>query len=136
MREIVLIFPHQLFKQHPGFSYTKEAVLVEEFLFFKQYRFHKQKLVLHRASMKAYADYLKISKIKLKYVEASDKHADTEKLIPLLQKERIKSIHIAEPADDWLISRLEKACQQSNINLVIHPSPGFLPMVSLMKSLS
>ena len=47
-----LIFPHQLFKESPLFSNKAPVYLVEEFLFFKQYPFHKQKIAFHRASMK------------------------------------------------------------------------------------
>lgn len=46
MKDAVLIFPHQLFEYHPAVSKDRIIYLIEEFLFFKQYRFHKQKLVL------------------------------------------------------------------------------------------
>ena len=58
MSVITLIFPHQLFIQHPCLKDKRPVYLVEEQLFFKQFNFHQQKLVLHRASMKKYADYL------------------------------------------------------------------------------
>jgi len=50
-----LLFPHQLFFPFPE---EQEIVLWEHPLYFSQYPFHRQKLVLHRASMKAYADAL------------------------------------------------------------------------------
>jgi len=56
--EISLLFPHQLFEKNKALATGREVYLIEEFLFFNQYAFHQQKLVLHRASMKAYADLL------------------------------------------------------------------------------
>jgi len=59
----LLIFPHQLFEQHPGFASKPDVIaLIEDALFFKDERypvnFHWQKLMLHRASMKNYANIL------------------------------------------------------------------------------
>jgi len=58
MKTISIIFPHQLFEEHPALDSDRVVYLTEEFLFFRQYKFHKQKLVLHRSSMKFYQDYL------------------------------------------------------------------------------
>jgi deoxyribodipyrimidine photolyase-like uncharacterized protein len=51
---LVLIFPHQLFQSHESINQAQTVVLIEEFLFFRQYPLHKQKLVLHRSSMKLF----------------------------------------------------------------------------------
>jgi deoxyribodipyrimidine photolyase-related protein len=58
MNTISLIFPHQLFEQNPCVEKDRKIVLVEEFLFFRQFQFHKKKLMLHRASMKHYESLL------------------------------------------------------------------------------
>ncbi|MBD3790039.1 MAG: cryptochrome/photolyase family protein [Campylobacterales bacterium] len=63
-----LVFPHQLFKDVTPLKDYK-VYLVEEPLFFTQYRFHVQKLMLHRASMKWYADYLASQEIESEYVD-------------------------------------------------------------------
>ncbi len=57
MRTILLIFPHQLYRDHPGLDEDPDSVaFIEDSLFFSDWhyrmRFHKQKLWLHRASMK------------------------------------------------------------------------------------
>ena len=44
-------------------------LLIEEPLFFTQYDFHIQKLILHRASMKFYENYLKQKNILVEYFE-------------------------------------------------------------------
>lgn len=65
---LFLIFPHQLFEGIEPLR-NKKVLLIEEPLFFTQYRFHIQKLVLHRASMKFYEDYLKAQGIEVEYCE-------------------------------------------------------------------
>lgn len=42
MKAVTLIFPHQLFKQHPAVSSERKIFLIEEWLFFHQYKFIKQ----------------------------------------------------------------------------------------------
>ena len=49
-----LIFTHQLFQEISFLEKEITVFLVEEFLCFKQYTFHQQKLVFHRATMKFY----------------------------------------------------------------------------------
>ena len=59
MKTVNLIFPHQLFIQSELVDNDHEIYLLEEYLFFSQYPFHKQKIAFHRASMKTYEKYLK-----------------------------------------------------------------------------
>ncbi len=51
-----IVYPNQLWEAHPAVSVAELVVLVEDPLFFAQYRFHAQKLVLHRASMTEFAE--------------------------------------------------------------------------------
>ena len=50
--EAVIIFPHQLFEHHPYIVKGREVLYVEDDRFFTDFRFHKKKLLLHRASMR------------------------------------------------------------------------------------
>ena len=54
----LLILPHQLFAKSQLLDNGNPVYLVEEFLFFKQYNFHQQKIAFHRASMKYYEKFL------------------------------------------------------------------------------
>lgn len=63
-----LIYPHQLFESITHLR-NYEVVLIEESLFFTQYHFHVQKLILHRASMKQYASKLEQAGIVCRYIE-------------------------------------------------------------------
>ena len=133
MKEVTIIFPHQLFKQHPAVKARSKVYLVEETLFFNQYNFHQQKLLLHRASMKAYADYLKQQKITVEYIEAKTPLADTRNLIRHLQQQNFTSINIADVADNWLNKRITEACKKHTINLTVHASPNFLNTMAGVK---
>ena len=59
MKAVNLIFPHQLFEKSELLESDNAFYIVEEWLFFKQFNFHKQKIAFHRASMKFYESYLK-----------------------------------------------------------------------------
>ncbi|MFM2358985.1 MAG: hypothetical protein RLY16_978, partial [Bacteroidota bacterium] len=57
-KTVKIVFPHQLFENNPLFLIEGTIYLIEEYLFFKQYNFHKQKIAFHRATMKFYENYL------------------------------------------------------------------------------
>jgi deoxyribodipyrimidine photolyase-related protein len=71
-----LIFPHQLFKNISLLHEFNTVFLIEEPLFFyskeRPLIFNKLKLLLHRASMKYYYDYLKKHNIHVDYIEYTD----------------------------------------------------------------
>ena len=72
MKKIGLVFPHQLYKNSTLVEECEKIYLIEDDLYFNQYKFHKQKLVLHRASMKYYADYIS-DKTSVIYIQSTDK---------------------------------------------------------------
>jgi deoxyribodipyrimidine photolyase-related protein len=65
-----LLFPHQLFEDIETLKGFK-VYLLEVPLFFTQFTFHVQKLILHRACMKYYQDYLLRHNIEVVYVEVN-----------------------------------------------------------------
>ena len=74
--EILLLFPHQLYGEHAALQAGRPVALLEENLYFTQFHFHQQKLVLHRASMRAYQRRLEGQGIACEYVEARQATAD------------------------------------------------------------
>lgn len=120
--EINLLFPHQLFKQNPLLENGLPFYLLEEFLFFKQYAFHKQKIAFHRASLMSYADYLKQLGKEVVYIASDDPHSDLRTF--LLENKEITAIHYIDPTDNWLQKRL-KQCSPK-IDLIEYRSPLFL----------
>jgi deoxyribodipyrimidine photolyase-related protein len=123
---VTLIFPHQLFEDHPAVKASRAVYLVEETLFFNQYNFNKKKLVLHRASMQAYADHLRSKGVIVNYIEATDALCDIRKLVPHLGGQGVLTIHYADVADEWLEKRLDHRCAGHNIALANYKSPNWL----------
>lgn len=126
MKQVHLIFPHQLFKDSPLFKTKAPVYLVEEFLFFKQYPFHKQKIAFHRATMKAYETYLKTKGIEVHYIESISDRSDIRQLIPQLGKEDITHINYIDPVDNWLQKRIEDGCAANQVTFTVFDSPLFL----------
>jgi len=110
MNNIFILYPHQLFQDITNFQ-KKKVILVEEPLFFKQYKFHIQKLVLHRASMKFYETYLKEKNIEIEYFENEI----------YLKKYKTYNVFIYDVVDDWLMKKIKKSFS----NLTIYPNPNF-----------
>lgn len=127
MSKIILLFPHQLFEDLSSMPTDATIVLVEEYLFFKQYRFHKQKMAFHRASMKKFAQHIQASGRNLIYIESISEYGDIRLLIPFLKKQsEFDEVHVFDLVDQWLEQRLKKACDSTNSILVIYDSPQFL----------
>jgi len=121
-----IIFPHQLFEKNPALEKGRIVFLIEEFLFFKQYNFHKQKILFHRASMKFYEDYLKGNGFDIRYIDSKNPLSDVRKLIPHLKNSATEEIHLIEPVDNWLEKRIAKTSTNAGIKTIIYPSPMFL----------
>lgn len=117
-----LIFPHQLFRDTDYLDKSQPVFLVEEFLFFRQYKFHKQKIALHRATMKFYENYLTEAKYKVEYIESTSPLSDVRKLIEYLEQEQFDRIIITDVCDHWLEKRIKK----TTLELEILDSPLFI----------
>jgi len=127
--EITLIYPHQLFANHPAIAIGRAIWLVEDPLFFGNdphwpAAMHKQKLVLHRASMKSHAAELEQDGHRVEYIEAF-------KTLELASE--IEVIHLADPADEVVMRRLRRLSDRLGVKLVVHPSPNFLSPSSFME---
>jgi deoxyribodipyrimidine photolyase-related protein len=115
MSKTGIIFPHQLFEQSILVSKCDTIYLVEEWLFFKQFNFHKQKIVFHRASMQFYESYLQSKNIKVVYIDASNELADIRSLIPYLKTIGVDSFEYLDTTDYWLEQRISRSCSECNI---------------------
>ena len=123
LNSINIIFPNQLFEESNLFLNNKKTYLIEEHLFFKQFNFHKQKLVFHRSSMKNYENYLLNKGIDVAYIET--KHQESDIRI-FLDKINVTEINIYHPEDNWLEKRIKKSCKKNNIKINIEENPLFL----------
>lgn len=123
---IGILFPHQLFEQNILISKCHTIYLIEEWLFFKQFKFHKQKIAFHRASMKFYENYLQSKKIKVLYIDSFNELSDIRKLIPHLNSIGIAAIEYIDTTDYLLERRIKKECTNFQINAHKNTSPLFL----------
>ena len=121
-----LLFPHQLFEENPLINNGFPFYLVEEYLFFNQYKFHKQKIAFHRATMKFYESYLESKGVAVHYIDANSRLSDVRKLIPELGKKNISSLHIIDPCDDWLQKRIAAVSEKSGITIKEYETKLFL----------
>jgi len=70
----ILIYPVSIF-EHSDIAAQHDVYLIEDPTYFTKFKFHKMKLMLHRASMMFYADYLRAKGHKVHYVELAQTDA-------------------------------------------------------------
>ena len=121
MRTAALIYPHQLFEQHPALIGADMVFLVEDPLFFRQYSFHQLKLLLHRATMRRYAEQLPQA-----IIVESQQLESTGEIAAVVKKAKCTHIQVVDPSDDWLLRRLTSACLAHKLPLKVLPDPHFL----------
>lgn len=119
-----IIFPHQLFQSSEALDSSQYVVLVEEFLFFSQYKFHKQKIAFHRASMKSHADYLIQQGKSVEYIQAQDRRSDVRKLLKWLRASGVCQFHMIDPTDNWLEKRIKESVEEQE--LIWYENPLFI----------
>jgi deoxyribodipyrimidine photolyase-related protein len=124
-----LVYPHQLFEQHLEAGAGTVFVLVEDDLFFRQYAFHSQKLVLHRASMRRFADRLRDASFDVEHVDTSAATPSGERLTALLRRLRPQRVTVYDVVDDWLQRDVSAALAAAGVELRredVLESPNFL----------
>ena len=126
--KFTLVYPNQLFHNHPALRKNQQIVLVEDPLFFGdiQYplKFHKKKIVLHLASIESFKKELidrGYSVIKYNYYDLIEKNHN----IKLLKSLKATEISLARVVDCILEKRLVKAAKTLNIKINWFETPGF-----------
>ena len=97
-----LVLPHQLFAEHLDAAAYTVFVLVEHDLLFRQYRYHVQKLILHRASMRRFAERLRERGFEVAYVESDGRTTSRAALARVLGELAPTSVSVYDVVDDWL----------------------------------
>ncbi|MEM6941967.1 MAG: cryptochrome/photolyase family protein [Pseudomonadota bacterium] len=131
MSKSLIIFPHQLFAEHPGLNENPgRIVLVEDPLFFgdPQYpaRFHKQKLWLHRATMGHYAARLREQEWQVEIAPYRQHAGMMGEVIARLAQEGVDEVVVADPVDHTAMKRLRAAAAKAKLPLNVVNTPGFL----------
>jgi deoxyribodipyrimidine photolyase-related protein len=117
MRKILLIFPNQLYYTVEDLAVFDKVCLIEDSLFFGDYHyplnFHRQKLILHRASMRSLYDAITITK---EYIEWTEDYRITE-IIGRICSSGPVELYTAQPVDHILEKRLEAAAKRNGLRL-------------------
>jgi deoxyribodipyrimidine photolyase-related protein len=121
-----LIFPHQLFEENPLLDHCDVFYLVEEYLYFRQFPFHKRKIAFHRSSMKQYEAWLLLKGRSVKYISSTEEISDVRLLISNVKSIGISEISYVDTTDFLLEKRISLACQTEGIQTTKLPSPMFL----------
>lgn len=137
--ELCLIYPHQLYARHPLCGLGHPIYLIEDPLYFGNdarwpCSMHQQKILLHRASMKAYAATLIARGETVHYIDAPEgTHHKSHTLLAEVLPQSLKKIHVVDPADEILSRRIEHFCRTQKCELHLIPSPNFLSPASFLE---
>ena len=127
MTEIFILYPIHLYhdisllKELIQDNNLKTIFLIEDDIYFKKFNFLKQKILLHRSSMKAYYDFLLfelgIKNINIIYV---DNHK-SYKLYVNIKKNKKINIHLYDPIDHDLLKKVDKLG-----NIILYDNLAFM----------
>lgn len=128
--DLTLVFPHQLFAHHPALRLDTEVWLIEDPLWFGTdprwpLAVHRQRLVLYRAAMKAYAKRLGSQGYTVRYLEF-------HQTPPWPQGPG--KLYLADPLDDLLSRRLATLARSQGLECVVYPSPNQLSPAEFVRS--
>ncbi|MFM7056945.1 MAG: cryptochrome/photolyase family protein [Planctomycetota bacterium] len=123
--QAALIYPHQLFPNHPALAGSAAVFLVEDPLLFSHYRFHRCKLMLHRASMEVHADSLRRQGRHVQLIEAHSLPGGRG-IGELLRQHAVTRVQCVDLCDDWMTQRLQASLDAVAIPLQILSDPHFL----------
>ena len=120
-KDVAILFPNQLFKNNPALKKNRKVYLVEEYLFFTQFKFHKKKILLHRVSMKEYEKFLMEENFNLTYIHSYEKDHDIRILLPKLL-DKFSEFYFINPVDDYLKKRILKALPDAKVTFLNNPN--------------
>ena len=120
-----IILPNQLFDNPLLYHLSDNIYLIEDDKFFIDLPYHKQKLILHRASMKAYYDYL------LNLEDSNKKniiYIDSKKALTIYDKlfKQYNIIHIYDPEDIQIEKKFNKLKKKYSNIIEIHHNQLFI----------
>jgi len=125
MKEATIIYPHQLFSNHPALTKGRPVYLVEESLFLTEFPTHRQKLLLHRLSLQAYKTLLEKRGYDVTYIDVRE-CTDTASVFAQIAADGIGQLHIVDTTDFWLEKRMAAAVDHHGFIVTRYESPLFL----------
>jgi deoxyribodipyrimidine photolyase-related protein len=135
--------PHQLYAEL-SLGSAIEVWVIEHPLLLENYAFHRNKLILHRASISAYLERLHKLGVRTRRVECGQVGWDGpvkgvmqkgagvgwdgpgRGLAALLRSSGVKNVSVYNPNDDWLLGDLQKQTNEAGCQLRVLDDPHFL----------
>ncbi len=124
-QQVRLVLPNQLFEQHLQVDEGTCLVLVEHDLLVRQLPFHAHKLVLHRASMLAFADRLRDKGFWVEHVTSDAGVGTADRLGDLLRDLAPERLSWYEPVDDWVEQDLARVAAAAGLEPEVLATPAF-----------
>ncbi|NBF41915.1 MAG: deoxyribodipyrimidine photolyase [Spirochaetes bacterium] len=121
MTDATVIYPHQLFSDHPTIASGRRVYLVEEPLLLTHNPIHRQKLIFHKLSLDAYERSLRNAGHEVRRLTIAE-HPNSAAVFVRLTNDGVRRMHIADTTDDYL----EQAIGDSGIARIWYESPLFL----------
>ena len=103
-------------------------------MYFTQFKFHKKKLVLHRASMQYYANYLTQQGKEVHYIGYNE-HDGLADLFTILAKGAVERMHYVDTTDYLLERRIERYAKKHHIALERYTNPNFMTTPDQLKQM-
>lgn len=125
MKEATLIYPHQLYENHPALAPGRPVYLIEEPLLLTEFPIHRQKLLFHRLSLQAYKTRLEVAGYQVNYLDVRI-FPSTNKIFTHLAQAGISHLFFCDPTDNWLEKRINTASLKYNFSLTSFESPLFI----------
>ena len=130
-KDLLLVLPHQLFADHPSLAGPgRRVAMVEDALFFGDAHhpasFHKQKLRLHRATMKRLEAELKDGGCKVEYWDHAPGRDPLAECFEAAARKKVKRIELTEVHDHLLARRIQRHAEATGIALDVRPTPMFI----------
>ena len=123
--EAAVIYPHQLFAQHPALAAGRLVYLVEEPLLLTHNPAHVQRLLLHRLSLRAYQRRLESQGFAVRYLEIATLK-NSAAVFECLHKDGVKVLHVAETTDVYLERALARGIDRFEFALERYESSLFI----------
>ena len=134
--DLTLIYPHQLFAEHPCLQHDRHVALIEDPLFFGTdsrwpMQVHRQRALLHRSSLIVYAKALRaqgLTVLHRRHYEARN----TQDHLQALHDLGYRRFHVADPVDDVLSTRLRRFADTHNCDVSVASTPMLLTPDSVL----
>lgn len=118
----VVVFPNSLFEDNKLITKNSDVYLVEHPVYFSLYKYHKMKLVMHRATMKYYGDYIKKKyKCRVTYI-THDKYSTMIKKVFNTKN----MLDTYDPVDHLVMKDIKSLSKRYNTETTVHNTPLFL----------